>query len=298
MSAPTPLRLAYISGGFPIWALLVAQHEGLFARHGLQVEVTHTGASHTQMQGLRDGLFDIGLQLPDHPVRASLSGCPMQILAAQTHAPDVALISQPHITRLQDLKGQRIAVDGARSGYALLLRRLLQQEGFTSEDIVLVEVGDSQQRLDALQRGELAASFINPPLDKPLIAQGFQRLSSTRTAFPDYPGPVAAARRAWLDAHADQAQAFQMAWQAAWQWLLDEAQTKQALALATQYLQADAEAAQRALTGLRAQGIPCISETGLRAVVELVTQNEQASQQPQALAHALQWRAPDKGERK
>ena len=273
MSA-APIQLAYISGGFPVWALMVAQHQGLFSRAGLAVHITHTGSSQVQLQGLREGRFDIGLQLADHPVRATLTGCPMAILAAQTHAPDVALVSQPQQRQISDLRGQRVAVDGARSGYALLLRQLLRQHGLTDGDVTLVEVGDSQQRVQALQAGELAASFINPPLDKGLVAQGFTRLTSTRSAFPDYPGPVVAARRDWVAAHAVEVQAFQQAWQSAWQWLLDEAHTEAALALAHQHLQADPDAAQRALTALRAQGLPQLSDAALQTVIEVVAQAE------------------------
>lgn len=269
---PSPIQLAYISGGFPIWALMVAQHQGFFTQAGLSVQITHTGSSQVQLQGLRDGRFDIGLQLADHPVRATLTGCPMQILAAQTHAPDVALVSQPQMKAITDLRGHRVAVDGARSGYALLLRQLLRQHGLGPEEVTLVEVGDSQQRVQSLQSGELAASFINPPLDKALVAQGFVRLTSTRSAFPDYPGPVVAARHAWIAEHRAETTAFQQAWQAAWRWLLDEAHTEAALALAATHLQADAEAAQRALAGLRAQGLPQVSDAALQTVIDLVAE--------------------------
>ena len=270
----SPIQLAYISGGFPIWALMVAQHRGLFTDAGLSVQITHTGSSQVQLQGLREGRFDIGLQLADHPVRATLTGCPMAILAAQTHAPDVALVSQPQLRQIGELRGQRVAVDGARSGYALLLRQLLRQHGLAEGEVTLVEVGDSQQRVQALQAGELAASFINPPLDKGLVAQGFTRLTSTRSAFPDYPGPVVAARRDWVATHATQVRAFQQAWQAAWQWLLNEAHTAEALALAREHLQADPEAAQRALGALRAQGLPQISDAALQMVIDVVAQAE------------------------
>jgi ABC-type nitrate/sulfonate/bicarbonate transport system substrate-binding protein len=85
---PSPnsaLRLAYISGGFPVWALFVAESQGFFESHGVQCSITHTGASTAQMQGLREGQFDVGLQLPDHVVRAGLNGTKLCVLAAQSH---------------------------------------------------------------------------------------------------------------------------------------------------------------------------------------------------------------------
>ena len=246
-SSHVSIRLAYISGGFPVWALFVAQIHGLFERHGVQVDVTHTGASTTQMQGLREGRFDVGLQLPDHVVRAQL-------------------------------KGQRIAVDGARSGYALLLVKLLASLGWSANDYQLVEVGDSQQRVQALRSGELKASFVNPPLDKALVNDGFVRLTTTRQAFPNYPGPVVAARRAWADAHAVAALGFQKAWADAWGWLLNPDNQAQAIDIALKHLGAEAPAAQNALQNLQRQGMPSITAEGMAQVVDLVWHNEAIGQ--------------------
>ena len=49
----------------------------------------------------------------------------LALILALAHAPDLTLVAAPGITGFADLKGKIIAVDGARSGYALLLRKLL-----------------------------------------------------------------------------------------------------------------------------------------------------------------------------
>lgn len=274
------LRLAYISGGFPVWALFVAQRQGFFEAQCVQCNITHTGASTVQMEGLREGRFDVGLQLPDHVVRAGLNGTHLCVLAAQSHAPDVALMASSIIRSLADLKGHRIAVDGARSGYALLLVKLLASMGWQSSDYQLVEVGDSQQRVQAMRSGEFMASFINPPLDKALVNDGFVRLTTTRQAFPSYPGPVVAARRDWADANPSMAIGFQRAWSDAWQWLLDPNNESQAIKIALQHLGAEAPAAKNALQNLQRQGLPKISEEGMEQVISLVWHNESVGQKP------------------
>lgn len=269
-----PLRLAYISGGFPVWALFVAQSQGLFEAQGVQCIITHTGSSTVQMQGLREGRFDVGCQLPDHVVRAGLNGTPLCVLAAQSHAPDVALVASSIIRSLAELKGHRIAVDGARSGYALLLVQLLSSIGLSSNDYQLVEVGDSQQRVQAMRSGEFMASFINPPLDKALVTDGFVRLTTTRQAFPNYPGPVVAARRDWADAHPELAKGFQNAWTTAWQWLMNPLNESQAIEIALKHLGAEAPSAQSALQNLHRQGVPHITEEGMAQVIDLVWRSE------------------------
>ena len=284
-----PLRLAYISGGFPVWALFVAQSQGLFEAHGVQCNITHTGSSTVQMQGLREGRFDIGCQLPDHVVRAGLNGAPLCVLAAQSHAPDVALVASSMIRSLADLKGHRIAVDGARSGYALLLVQLLSSMGLGSNDYQLVEVGDSQQRVQAMRSGEFMASFINPPLDKALVNDGFVRLTTTRQAFPNYPGPVVAARREWADAHPELAKGFQSAWTAAWQWLMNPLNESQAIEIALKHLGAEAPAAQSALQNLHRQGVPHISEEGMAQVIDLVWRSQSLDEKPMPQSGSYFW---------
>lgn len=285
------IRLAYISGGFPVWALFVAQTHGLFERHGVHVAITHTGASNVQMQGLRDGRFDVGLQLPDHVVRAGLQGTDLCVLAAQSHAPDVALVASADVQDMAQLKGQSIAVDGARSGYALLLVKLLTSFGWGANDYQLVEVGDSQQRVQALRSGALKASFVNPPLDKALVNDGFVRLTTTRQAFPSYPGPVVAARRAWAQANAFAAAGFQKAWLQAWSWLLNPDNQAHAIDIALKHLGAEAPAAQMALQNLQRQGMPSITAEGMAQVVDLVWQNEDIGASPQPAPAQYFWSA-------
>ena len=92
-----------------------------------------------------------------------------------------------------------IAVDGARTGYALLLRRLLQQRGLAESDVVFKEIGGSQERFDAMKNGAAAASMLNPPFDaadlwpqmNPLTREAFR----VRAKCAPRPGPPAGQRR-------------------------------------------------------------------------------------------------------
>jgi ABC-type nitrate/sulfonate/bicarbonate transport system substrate-binding protein len=218
-----------------------------------------------------------------------LNGTPLCVLAAQSHAPNVALVASAMIRSLTELKGHRIAVDGARSGYALLLVQLLSSMGLASNDYQLVEVGDSQQRVQAMRSGEFMASFINPPLDKALVNDGFVRLTTTRQAFPNYPGPVVAARREWADAHPELAKGFQSAWTAAWQWLMNPLNESQAIEIALKHLGAEAPAAQNALQNLHRQGVPHISEEGMAQVIDLVWRSESLDPKPMPQPGSYFW---------
>ena len=105
------LSLAFISEGFPLWELYIAEEQLFFAKRGLEVEVTHTGSSVKQVEGLESGLYDLGLQLPDHVIRSVERGSDLCIVAAQAHAADVVLVADPEITDLDQLIGKPIGVE-------------------------------------------------------------------------------------------------------------------------------------------------------------------------------------------
>lgn len=267
---PADLRLGLISEGTNTWPLYVAQSRGLFASRGVQVEVSVVGSSVRQQEGLIEGRFDIGFQQADHVVRAVERGSDLVAFAAQAHAPDVTLVASPRITSIAQLRGLGIAVDGARTGYALLLRRLLAQHGLGASDVALIEIGGSQERYDALRDGGAAACMLNAPFDANLIAAGYTSLARLGDAFPTYPGSVMAARRSWADTHRAQLAAFVSAFEQAYAWLRDPANRSAALDVLPERLALAPRAALSALERFTEREPPEITPEGMRQVVEIV----------------------------
>lgn len=266
------VRAALISEGFMTWPLYVAQERGIFAAHGLDVSMTVTGSSVKQLEALQAGAYEVGFQLPDHVVRAVERGGDLFIFMAQAEAPDVSLVARQEFTQIASLRGHPVAVDGAGSGYALLLRRLLAAQGLSSADCPLLEIGGVKERAEALVQGRAAASLLNPPFDRRLLAQGYVRLASTRKAFPSYPGPIAAARRAWARAQDETLVAFIRAYREACRWLATPLNASDAAGIACARLQTDRAAAEQAVAKLANQPPPLITPAGLGEVIDVVWQ--------------------------
>ena len=268
------LKLGLISEGTNTWPIYVAQSRGLFAEQGLEVEVSVVGSSVRQQQALIEGRFDIGFQQADHVVRAVEHGADLVAFAAQAHAPDVTLVAIPGITSIVQLRGLSIAVDGARSGYALLLRRLLAGHGIGAADVELREIGGSQERYDALQGGGAAACMLNAPFDEKLTASGYTNLARLSDAFPTYPGSVMAARRSWADAHRAELAAFVSAFDRAYAWLQNPDHAGDALDMLPDRLAIAPRAASAALTKFAQREPPQITPDGMRQVVDIVWDSE------------------------
>lgn len=265
-----PVRLAVISEGLNTWPLYVAQAQGLFEREGIAVETTITGSSVHQLDSLIAGRFDVGFQQSDHVVRGVERGSDLFIFMAQAHAPDLTLVCAPEVTRMADLRGRRIAVDGARTGYALLLRKWLADHGLNEGDYKLDEIGGSRERFESLQSGTACASLLNPPFDRNLLAAGFRSLGTTNQYFPDYPGSIAAARRSWAQANEAGLVAFIRAFDAGYRWLQEKANKPAAIAMLPSRLEIEPEAAGRAFDMLATRPRPAIDLRALEPVIELV----------------------------
>lgn len=270
----TPVRLAIISEGVNAWPLYVAQGRNLFGKEGITVDVTLTGSSIHQLEQMRNGGYDIGFQQSDHVVRAVETGSDLCIVMAQGHAPELSLVVAPGIKALRDLQGSSIAVDGANTGYALLLRKLLADNGLGKTDYQFLEIGGSQERFDALKGGQAVASWLNPPFDRNLFAAGFGTLGATTEFFPTYPGSIAAARRSWAAAHAGQLVAFIRAFRSACHWLKDVSNKAEAVTLLPQRLNISADLASRAFDAFGKKPLPLIDAAGLRQVIDVYWQAE------------------------
>ncbi len=269
-----PVRLAVISEGVNAWPLYVAQGRNMFGNEGVAVDVTLTGSSTHQLEQMRSGGYDIGFQQSDHVVRAVETGSDLCIVMAQGHAPELSLVVAPGIKTLKDLRGRDIAVDGANTGYALLLRKLLLENGMGKTDYNFLEIGGSQERFDALKSGRAIASWLNPPFDRNLFAAGFSSLGATTTFFPSYPGSIAAARRSWAAQNGDRLVAFIRAFRGACHWLRDPAHKAEAITLLPQRLNISADLANRAFDNFGKKPLPLIDAAGLQQVIDVYWQAE------------------------
>ncbi len=264
------IRFAVISEGVYSWPMYVAQAHGCFEREGIAVDVTVTGSSTQQLEKLTRGDYDIGLQQSDHVVRGVERGSDLFIFMAQALAPELTLVAAPEIKTFADLKGRDIAVDGARTGYALLLRKLLADKGLPDGTYSFREIGGSQERSDSLKSGATVASLLNPPFDRNLIAAGFTSLGTTAEYFPTYPGSIAAARRSWAVQNAPSLLAYIRGFRAAYAWLKDTANQEAAISLLPARLKIDRATALGAYKQIAAQPLPEIAPEGLKQVIAIV----------------------------
>src|SRR3979490_2861969 len=134
----------------------------IFAKESIEAEVTCFRGDAQMQQALAAGSLDVGLGSgPGLGFRAK--GAPAIGVAAMYGPPINLALVLPFDTPIKtvaDLKGKRIGVTTLGSLTDWLVRELSRQQGWGSDGIKILELGQIQARLARIQRGELDGMVI------------------------------------------------------------------------------------------------------------------------------------------
>ena len=237
-----PIEAIVFPGGFN-WPLWIGAEKGFFAAERLEVNLTPTPNSVFQVENLVAGKFDIAFTTFDNVVayvegqgEAKLATAPdlFAFMGAQFGA--VRLVARPGIGSIEELRGKSLAVDAATTGYAFVLRKILQLGGLADGDYTLERVGGTAQRAEALMEGRTAATILTSPLEIAPEAKGCRRLANAVDVIGPYQAVSGAARRGWARAHADELARFIRAYVASLDWLRDARHRDEAAAIYRKHL--------------------------------------------------------------
>jgi ABC-type nitrate/sulfonate/bicarbonate transport system substrate-binding protein len=212
--AQTRLDMVGFGGAsnLPVW---VAQDRGLFARQGLEVSFERTPSSGALFKNMMAGKYQIGSAAFDNVVAYVEGQAEMTIEGFDivsflgVHSGLVSLVTRPDIKGFPDMKGKVVAVDSPASGYALVLYRILDQNGLArGRDYTVLAVGGTGERLDAMRQDRAAVSLISPPQDLEAQRLGFNTMGDATRSLGAYQGSVYNVRRAWAKDHEREILAF------------------------------------------------------------------------------------------
>ncbi len=236
-------------------ATVVGRLKGFFAHENLEVKPSITPNSTEQMQRLSKGSYQIVSTAFDNVL--FWSGREGAELIAVSQVIDRAafpIFGGQGIKQWSDLRGKKLAVDAVDTAFALVLRRVLLDQGLDLNrgDYSLVAVGQTALRLESLKKGETFAAVLSAPFDTQAAAAGFVRLGDSSRALPDYPNTLFAVDRAWAAKERSQLVGFLRAWLAAAKWM--RANRDEAIALVGADLKVDPKTAARLIDEVTPNG--------------------------------------------
>jgi ABC-type nitrate/sulfonate/bicarbonate transport system substrate-binding protein len=182
LSALQPVNLVYAeaTGSFLV-LLAIAQQQGLFEKHGLEVHTTVARGA-TVPKVTNDVL--VGFIGEPAAILQAAEGSDVRIVASFSRTPlSGYLVGRPDIRAAPDLRGKRIGVRVLGAGLWISTVLALEQLGLDPrrDGIALVPVGSPGEILRALEEGAIDAALLPVAQSRRLRALGYHVL------LEDYP---------------------------------------------------------------------------------------------------------------
>jgi ABC-type nitrate/sulfonate/bicarbonate transport system substrate-binding protein len=221
------------------WPIWVAQEKGYFDRNGIAVTLVAAPNSKFQLAGLIDGKFDVAMTGIDNVI-AYMEGqgeastkktADIFAFMGAGNAGFLQLVTVPEVKRYADLKGKQLSVDAMTTGYAFVLRKMLEKGGLKFSDVEFVSVGGLQERFQALMDKQQSGSLLISPMHAAAQARGFNLMADADDVLGNYQGTIFAARRSWASDNEAALVGYIRAYHTALDWLYDPLSKPEAVAL-------------------------------------------------------------------
>jgi ABC-type nitrate/sulfonate/bicarbonate transport system substrate-binding protein len=215
---------------FPIF---VAQHKGLFAKHGIAVELLFTVNSTMQRNGLANNEHQIIQTAADNAVAMVELAKQDAVIVSGGDNGHNHIIVQPEIKSLADLRGTTVVVDAPNTAFAFLLYKALKNSGLNKGDYKVSSVGGTGQRLDAMTKDKANASagIMGLPFVFLAVAAGLKDMGSVTKVIGRYQSDSIVVMRDWAKANSDTLVAYMKVVVEGRRWALDPANKAEALQL-------------------------------------------------------------------
>ncbi len=177
---PQTLRILTIRTD-AVKTLLWAQQQGLFAAHGLAIDLVNTGSSAASLTALIGGSADIAAGSLFPTFAAIAHDIPVKFIAPEAfylsdHADSVLLVkADSPIRTASDLNGKIIGVDSLKDLYTLATRGWADNGGGDGASLKPVEIPPPEQ-LAALLGGRIDAGVFKAPFLSVALAGGKTRV--------------------------------------------------------------------------------------------------------------------------
>lgn len=201
--------------------LYLGIQDGIFAEHGLDVELVPQTDVAAIISGVASGQYDFGFATVVHVINANLNDIPIRAVATvegqqkASEEPDEgnALVAGPDtgISSAGDLGGKTLGVIGLSSLNTLAAWDMAAKDGVDTSTINLVQLPFGQMPA-ALASGDIDAAVIQAPFIADAVSQGATIIGKPNVeTFPDMAVGLYTTSQNYIDANADTVEAFAQA---------------------------------------------------------------------------------------
>jgi ABC-type nitrate/sulfonate/bicarbonate transport system substrate-binding protein len=194
------VRIAHGAFSEKVAIMWVGAEQGIFRKHGVNVEVINIRSGPQTMAALASGDIQVAYTIPGSVVSAATSGFDVAFFAGIVNKADGDFIAAPKIQRAEDLRGKRVGVQSIGGGVWSMAMLALEHLGLepARDKLTVMIIGDSPVLAQSLESGGIEATYLNYTHSRPLKDKGFPVLLDLGKAPIPYQGLAAATRRSYM----------------------------------------------------------------------------------------------------
>jgi len=197
----TRLNWGAVSGVMsPIW---VAQEEGLFKKHGLDIELIHIASTSKAIQSMLAGEIQFTTADALNSIQAVAAGADVVMVCEGVNRFVFSLMARPDLRRVAELKGKKIGITRLGSSTHTAVLYVAAKAGLGANDYTLLQLGEVPNILTTLLAGQIDAGALSPPTNSRAKKSGLHELVNLGIDGPEYPSTVIASTRVYVKANPD-----------------------------------------------------------------------------------------------
>lgn len=181
----------------------VAQEEGLFKKHGLDMELIHIASSSRGIQAILAGEIGFSYMDGNNAIQANLKGAGLALVAGATNRMVFSLMARPEIKKITDLRGKKIGITRVGSSTHTSALYALGQAGLKPSDYQILPLLEVPNIFTALVAGQVDAGVVSPPTNSRARKAGFNELMNIAKEGPEYVSVAIGTTRAYIKANED-----------------------------------------------------------------------------------------------
>ena len=175
LSAQTKITIGVAAMSPRTIPLLIAQEQGLFAKHGLEARIVLIRGAPTLVASLISGDIEVGYTGGPAVIGAAAQGIYLRILSSISSRLTHTLIANPSIKSAEQLRGKRMGIQSIGGSTWMHTMLALEHLGLDlkRDNVSLLVIGDSVVIGQSLEAGRIDAATLDGALVRRLRSKGF-----------------------------------------------------------------------------------------------------------------------------
>jgi ABC-type nitrate/sulfonate/bicarbonate transport system substrate-binding protein len=184
----------------------------LFARQGLDIDVTYIASGTTSIQSLIAGDVQFVVTSGAEPTSAYVGGAPVRIIVGWLPTIAALFMVHPSITSPEQLRGQILGITRFGGQPHVAARLALKAWGMDPEaDVQYLQLGGVAEIMAATQSGAVMGGVYSPPTNVKARKLGLRMLADLGQMDIPYQGSVAVGLQPYLEANPEAVRRFDRA---------------------------------------------------------------------------------------